>query len=71
MPDNANFPSAPSQPVISNISDTELDIEWRAPDKNGGSPITGYILQYFCPNLGQVSFLPLVSKPNSDLVQRP
>lgn len=73
MPDNGNFPSAPSQPIISNISDTELDIEWKTPEKNGGSPITGYIIQYFCPDLGQVTAFTYYDKLEtvSDLVQYP
>lgn len=53
MPDPTNFPSAPAQPVASNFSDTEVDLEWKAPERNGGSPITGYFIQYFSPDLGQ------------------
>nr|CDJ98076.1 Immunoglobulin I-set and Fibronectin domain containing protein [Haemonchus contortus] len=53
MPDRSNFPSAPSQPIVSNVSDTEVDLEWRAPERNGGSPITGYIIQFFSPEMGE------------------
>ncbi|VDM51645.1 unnamed protein product [Angiostrongylus costaricensis] len=54
MPDRDNFPSAPSQPVASNVSDTEVDLEWRPPERSGGSPITGYIIQFFSPEVGEV-----------------
>lgn len=53
MPDRDNFPSAPSQPVASNVSDTEVDLEWRPPERSGGSPITGYIIQFFSPEIGE------------------
>ncbi|RCN48395.1 fibronectin type III domain protein [Ancylostoma caninum] len=53
MPDRSNFPSAPSQPIASNVSDTEVDLEWRAPERNGGSPVTGYIIQFFSPEVGE------------------
>ncbi|PIO71692.1 fibronectin type III domain protein [Teladorsagia circumcincta] len=53
MPDRSNFPSAPSQPIASNVSDSEVDLEWRAPERNGGSPVTGYIIQFFSPDVGE------------------
>ncbi|CAJ0945089.1 unnamed protein product, partial [Mesorhabditis belari] len=56
MADPIAFPSAPSKPIISNISDTELDLEWKTPDRTGASVITGYIIQYFSPDMGETWF---------------
>ena len=54
MPDPSAFPTSPSQPVASNTTDSELDLEWKAPERNGASPVVGYHIQYYSPELGQV-----------------
>jgi hypothetical protein len=54
MPDPSTFPTAPGQPHARNISDDSVDLEWTVPDRPGATPITGYFLQYFNPELGQV-----------------
>ncbi|PAV85387.1 hypothetical protein WR25_09826 [Diploscapter pachys] len=53
MPDPSAFPTSPSQPVASNMTDSELDLEWKAPERNGASPVVGYHIQYYSPELGQ------------------
>ncbi|CAO4385088.1 unnamed protein product [Caenorhabditis nigoni] len=53
MPDPSNFPSAPTQPIIVNVTDTEVELRWNAPSTSGAGPITGYIIQYYSPDLGQ------------------
>jgi roundabout axon guidance receptor 2 len=55
MPDAATFPSAPGQPTILNVTDESVSLTWTAPEKQGASPVIGYILQYFSPEQGQVS----------------
>ncbi|GMR60697.1 hypothetical protein PMAYCL1PPCAC_30892, partial [Pristionchus mayeri] len=53
MPDPIEFPSAPGQPEASNVSHDSLDLSWSAPLKNGASPISGYVLQYYSPEEAQ------------------
>ncbi|XP_072020841.1 twitchin-like [Amphiura filiformis] len=38
-------PSAPGQPTYKHTGDSSVKITWSAPGSDGGSPITGYILQ--------------------------
>ncbi len=39
-------PSAPEGPIVfSDIKKTSLTVAWNPPAKNGGSPLTGYILE--------------------------
>lgn len=39
-------PSAPVGPLhVSNITDRSADIAWNPPDSDGGTPLTGYIVQ--------------------------
>lgn len=54
MPDAATFPSAPGRPVILNVTDTSVELEWSSPDRHGATPIIGYILQYWSPALKEV-----------------
>ncbi|CAJ0583866.1 unnamed protein product, partial [Mesorhabditis spiculigera] len=56
MPDPIAFPSAPTKPTVANVSDTEADLEWSPPDRSGASVITGYIIQYFSPEMGETWF---------------
>ncbi|CAB3399163.1 unnamed protein product [Caenorhabditis bovis] len=56
MPEPSNFPTAPSQPIISNVTDTEVELYWDPPKSTGTAPIAGYIIQYYSPDLGQTWF---------------
>uniref|UniRef100_A0A183U2B7 Roundabout-like protein 2 n=1 Tax=Toxocara canis TaxID=6265 RepID=A0A183U2B7_TOXCA len=56
MPDISTFPTAPGTPVVFNITDDGADLEWTPPEKNGATLVTGYILQYFSPELGETWF---------------
>lgn len=38
-------PDAPTKPLITDWDKDHVDLEWKAPQKDGGSPITGYIIQ--------------------------
>ncbi|CAI5454605.1 unnamed protein product [Caenorhabditis angaria] len=56
MPDPSNFPTAPSQPIIVNVTDTEVELRWNAPSNTGTGQIAGYIIQFYSPDLGQTWF---------------
>lgn len=39
-------PSAPEGPLsVSNLTATSADLEWKPPTTDGGSPITGYVIE--------------------------
>ncbi|XP_038047568.1 titin-like [Patiria miniata] len=40
-----DVPDAPSTPEVSDIKPTSLTLTWTAPEHDGGSPITGYIVE--------------------------
>ena len=40
-----DVPSAPKNLVISEVTDESAQIEWSAPEKDGGSKITGYVIE--------------------------
>ncbi|GFO38541.1 titin, partial [Plakobranchus ocellatus] len=40
-----NVPSAPRNLVISDVTDESAQIEWSAPEKDGGAKITGYVIE--------------------------
>lgn len=41
-----NVPNAPRDPEVTDWTETTLTVQWKAPDSDGGSPITGYIVEY-------------------------
>jgi Fibronectin type III domain. len=38
-------PGAPGKPLLMDWDKDHVDLEWPAPKSDGGSPITGYIIQ--------------------------
>ncbi len=38
-------PDAPEKPVVVDWDRDRIDIEWKTPTNNGGSPITGYVIE--------------------------
>lgn len=43
------FSDEPSKPGNAEVTDWDLDmveLQWTKPEKDGGSPITGYIIEY-------------------------
>ncbi|KAG7276468.1 hypothetical protein CRUP_033906, partial [Coryphaenoides rupestris] len=40
-----NVPGAPDTPEITKIAKEEMSVEWSEPDRDGGKPITGYLLE--------------------------
>lgn len=57
MPDATTLSSAPGQPVILNVTDNSVELEWSLPDTQGATPIIGYIIQYWSPSLKEVVVL--------------
>lgn len=41
-----NVPNAPRDPEVIDWTETTLSVQWKAPDSDGGSPITGYVVEY-------------------------
>ena len=39
-------PGKPGKPDFSDIKGTSVVVNWKAPDSDGGSPITNYIVEY-------------------------
>lgn len=56
MSDISTFPTAPGTPSFHNVTEDGVDLEWTPPERNGASLITGYILQYFSPEMGETWF---------------
>uniref|UniRef100_A0A0N5BC31 Roundabout homolog 2 n=1 Tax=Strongyloides papillosus TaxID=174720 RepID=A0A0N5BC31_STREA len=56
MPDASTLPSAPGKPIASNITDTTVQLDWALPDKTGANMVSGYILQYYSPEIGETWF---------------
>ena len=42
---STDVPSSPRDLVISDITDESAQIEWSAPEKDGGSKITAYVIE--------------------------
>ncbi|KAK0397715.1 hypothetical protein QR680_002236 [Steinernema hermaphroditum] len=53
MSDTSAFPSAPGRPSVLNYTDDSIELEWSAPEKQGVNPVSGYILQYYSPEMGE------------------
>lgn len=47
MPDLATCPSPPSKPQVVNVTETFVEISWRAPLEAGASHVTAYRVEYF------------------------
>ena len=43
-------PSPPSKPTILDWTPTFVDLSWMPPEKDGGSPVTAYIIGIFNRN---------------------
>ena len=39
-------PEPPSKPTVSDINATNVRVSWNPPDFDGGTPITGYLLEF-------------------------
>ena len=40
-----DVPGAPSKPIPENVDATTISITWNPPESDGGSPVTGYIIE--------------------------
>ena len=54
MSDSATLPSAPGKPQIGNTSENTVCLEWSVPETAGASLISGYMMQYYSPEQGQI-----------------
>lgn len=70
MKEPATYPSAPSKPVHMNVTETSITLQWVQPRKQGASPISGYLLQYYSPEIGQVAYYNICTQyPNKSSYQ--
>uniref|UniRef100_A0AC35U446 Roundabout 2 n=1 Tax=Rhabditophanes sp. KR3021 TaxID=114890 RepID=A0AC35U446_9BILA len=56
MSDASTLPSTPGKPIPSNITENSVQLDWTVPDKSGASMISGYILAYYSPEIGETWF---------------
>ncbi|EJW72456.1 hypothetical protein WUBG_16636, partial [Wuchereria bancrofti] len=56
MPNLSAFPSAPGKPLLQNVTEDGVDLEWAIPERSGVTSVNGYLLQYFSPEMGQTWF---------------
>lgn len=40
-----DVPEAPSKPQVAEVKATSVTLKWRPPGSDGGSPVTGYVVQ--------------------------
>ena len=40
-----DLPNKPSKPKAENINKTTVKIKWTPPNNDGGSPVTGYVIE--------------------------
>ena len=45
MPFVADVPSAPQKLTVTDATKTSISLAWSEPESDGGSPITGYVLE--------------------------
>ena len=41
----ADVPGAPERPTITNVDATSIGITWSTPEADGGSPVSGYVIE--------------------------
>uniref|UniRef100_A0A4W5LFH0 EGF like, fibronectin type III and laminin G domains n=1 Tax=Hucho hucho TaxID=62062 RepID=A0A4W5LFH0_9TELE len=51
QPEMCMPPSAPSQPAVGAVSDTETELSWKQSERNGSSPVLHFIVYYIRPEL--------------------
>lgn len=54
-PNMATFPGAPKKPVITDVTDSTVHLAWKPSEHEGASPVSSFIVEYFCYDTGEVS----------------
>ena len=53
-PEPSTFPGAPSKPQVSEVTETNMKLAWKANANHGASPIIAYTVEYFSHETGEV-----------------
>ncbi len=61
-PEPSTFPGPPSKPMVTDITETEMSLTWKANANHGASPIVSYTVEYFSHETGEVSILKNIFK---------
>ena len=62
-------PDSPSKPAVTDVKKTEMSVSWTPPDLNGGTPITGYLLEYKKVTSSQLAKVYLDKPTDNHVVQ--
>jgi len=53
-PEPSAFPGPPSRPDVTDVTDTSVQLSWRANSNHGASPVVAFTVEYFSHETGQV-----------------
>ena len=56
----SDVPGKPDIPTVCDISDTSVELSWKAPHTDGGTPITSYTVEYM--KRGESKWVPLITE---------
>ena len=54
-PEPSAFPGPPSKPDVMEVTDTSVQLSWRANSNHGASPVVAFTVEYFSHETGQVA----------------
>ena len=54
-PEPSTFPGPPSKPMVTDITEMEMKLAWKANANHGASPVVAYTVEYFSHETGDVS----------------
>ena len=53
-PEPSAFPGPPSRPDVLEVTDTSVQLSWRANSNHGASPVVAFTVEYFSHETGHV-----------------